>query len=136
MQPQIILITGASSGFGKITAQMLSEQGHIVYGTSRKPSENIGKVRMLVVDVTNSISVRQAVEQIISEQGRMDVLINNAGMGIGVSMYARIVKHDAASGYPSIAAAQSGIYGSLKSSRIMATKKTARTYEVILILRI
>ena len=83
MQPQIILITGASSGFGKITAQMLSEQGHIVYGTSRKPSENIGKVRMLVVDVTNSISVRQAVEQIISEQGRMDVLINNAGMGIG-----------------------------------------------------
>ena len=62
---------------------MLSEQGHIVYGTSRKPSENIGKVRMLVVDVTNSISVRQAVEQIISEQGRMDVLINNAGMGIG-----------------------------------------------------
>ena len=35
-----------------------------------------------------------------------------------------------ASGYPSIAAAQSGIYGSLKSSRIMATKKTARTYEV------
>ena len=80
MQPQIILITGASSGFGKITAQMLSEQGHIVYGTSRKPSENIGKVRMLVVDVTNSISVRQAVEQIISEQGRMDVLINNAGM--------------------------------------------------------
>lgn len=83
MQPQIILITGASSGFGKITAQMLSEQGHIVYGTSRKPSENIGKVQMLVVDVTNSLSVRQAVEQIISEQGRMDVLINNAGMGIG-----------------------------------------------------
>ena len=43
MQSQIILITGASSGFGKITSQMLSEQGHIVYGTSRKTSENMGK---------------------------------------------------------------------------------------------
>lgn len=83
MKSQIILITGASSGFGKITAQMLSEQGHIVYGTSRKFLENTGKVRMLVVDVTNLLSIRQAVEQIISEQGRIDVLINNAGMGIG-----------------------------------------------------
>ena len=51
MQPQVILITGASSGFGKITAQMLSEQGHIVYGTSRKPSEDMNHVKMLVVDV-------------------------------------------------------------------------------------
>ena len=46
MQSQIILITGASSGFGKITSQMLSEQGHIVYGTSRKTSENMGKVKI------------------------------------------------------------------------------------------
>ena len=83
MQPQVILITGASSGFGKITAQMLSEQGHIVYGTSRKPSEDMNHVKMLVVDVTNSLSVCQAVEQILSEQGRIDVLINNAGIGIG-----------------------------------------------------
>ena len=80
MQPQVILITGASSGFGKITAQMLSEQGHIVYGTSRKPSEDMNQVKMLVVDVTNSFSVCQAVERILSEQGRIDVLINNAGI--------------------------------------------------------
>ena len=83
MQPQVILITGASSGFGKITAQMLSEQGHIVYGTSRKPSEDMNQVKMLVVDVTNSFSVCQAVERILLEQGRIDVLINNAGIGIG-----------------------------------------------------
>ena len=83
MQPQVILITGASSGFGKITAQMLSERGHIVYGTSRKPSEDMNQVKMLVVDVTNSFSVCQAVERILSEQGRIDVLINNAGIGIG-----------------------------------------------------
>ena len=79
MQPQVILI----SGFGKITAQMLSEQGHIVYGTSRKPSEDMNQVKMLVVDVTNSFSVCQAVERILLEQGRIDVLINNAGIGIG-----------------------------------------------------
>ena len=83
MQPQVILITGASSGFGKITAQMLSERGHIVYGTSRKPSEDMNHVKMLVVDVTNSFSVCQAVERILSEQERIDVLINNAGIGIG-----------------------------------------------------
>ena len=83
MKPQVILITGASSGFGKITAQMLSEWGHIVYGTSRKPSDNINKVKMLVADVTNPLSIRKAVNQILSEQGRIDVLINNAGMGIG-----------------------------------------------------
>ena len=83
MQPQVILITGASSGFGKITAQMLSERGHIVYGTSRKPSEDMNQVKMLVVDVTNFLSVCQAVERILSEQGRIDVLINNAGIGIG-----------------------------------------------------
>ncbi len=83
MQPQVILITGASSGFGKITAQMLSAQGHIVYGTSRKLSEDMNQVKMLVVDVTNFLSVCQAVERILSEQGRIDVLINNAGIGIG-----------------------------------------------------
>lgn len=82
MQPQVILITGASSGFGKISAQMLSEQGHIVYGTSRKPSgKTADAVKMLVADVTDTLSVRRVIEQIISEQGRIDVLINNAGIG-------------------------------------------------------
>lgn len=83
MQPQVILITGASSGFGKISAQILAEQGHIVYKTSRKTAENIGHTKMLIVDVTNPSSIQEAVRQIVSEQGRIDVLINNAGMGIG-----------------------------------------------------
>lgn len=83
MYSQVILITGASSGFGKFTAQMLSEQGHVVYGTSRKSSENIGNVRMIVVDVTNINSIQNTINKIISEQGKIDVLINNAGIGIG-----------------------------------------------------
>lgn len=83
LQQQVILITGASSGFGKISAQMLAERGHIVYGTNRKQTESSGKVTMLVVDVTDPSSIEQAVNQIYSKHGRIDVLINNAGMGIG-----------------------------------------------------
>ena len=52
MQPQVILITGASSGFGKITAQMLSERGHIVYGTSRKPSEGMNHVKNCLLSMS------------------------------------------------------------------------------------
>lgn len=82
-QSQVILITGASSGFGKITAQTLAAQGHIVYGTSRKQTENKENVTMLIADVTDSNSIHHAVERIIKEQGRIDVLINNAGIGFG-----------------------------------------------------
>ena len=78
----VILITGASSGFGKITANALIEQGHIVYGTSRKAFNASNGCRMLALDVTNPISIQKAIQQIIEEEGRIDVLINNAGMGI------------------------------------------------------
>lgn len=79
---KVILITGASSGFGRISAQMLAEHGHIVYGTSRKASPSVGKVMMLEMDITNNRSIKKGIEQIIAEQNHIDVLINNAGMGI------------------------------------------------------
>lgn len=78
----VILITGASSGFGKTTATALVKQGHIVYGTSRKKVESTNGCRMLTLDVTNPESIQKAIQQIIKEEGHIDVLINNAGMGI------------------------------------------------------
>ncbi len=82
---KVILITGASSGFGKSTAELLAKKGYIVYGTSRKPSEH-PTIKMIVMDVRNRESVQMGVMKIIEEQGHIDVLINNAGMGIGGSL--------------------------------------------------
>ncbi|RHR61803.1 SDR family oxidoreductase [Parabacteroides sp. AF17-28] len=80
---QIILVTGASSGFGKITASLLAQQGHIVYGTSRKETTGTPEgVRMIKMDVIDTASIHEAIARIISEQGRIDVVVNNAGVGI------------------------------------------------------
>ena len=81
---KVVFITGASSGFGKVTADYLSKQGYCVYGTSRNPKEEYtNKIRMLKMDVTDRSSIESAVSIIIKEQDRIDVLINNAGIGIG-----------------------------------------------------
>ncbi len=79
----IILVTGASSGFGRAIASALLRVGHTVYGTSRTPASSMQDgVRMLPMDVRLPGSVDSAVEEIIRREGRIDVLINNAGMGI------------------------------------------------------
>ena len=80
---KVILITGASSGFGKAMAAHLAAAGHTVYGTSRKPQTASEACKMLQVDVTDRASIVAAVQQIIAAEGRIDVLVNNAGMGIG-----------------------------------------------------
>lgn len=79
---KVILITGASSGFGKATAELLASRGHIVYGTSRKATEH-PSIHFLQMDVRDGASVALGVQQVILQEGRIDVLINNAGMGIG-----------------------------------------------------
>src|SRR5665647_335403 len=80
---KVILITGISSGFGKETAKLLSESGHIVYGTIRRDCETSDKINVLRLDLTDSLSIKKAVETVIHKEGRIDVLINNAGMHTG-----------------------------------------------------
>ncbi len=80
---KVILITGISSGFGKETAGLLSEQGHIVYGTIRRDCETSSRINVLRLDLTDPLSIKKAVETVIQKEGRIDVLINNAGMHTG-----------------------------------------------------
>lgn len=82
--PKIILITGASGGLGKAIALRLAKAGHTVYGTSRQPQLNGGHsgFTLLSMDVVNEASVGAAVLEVIKRSGRIDVVINNAGLGI------------------------------------------------------
>lgn len=79
----VVLITGVSSGFGLETARLLSQEGHTVYGTVRREVEPLPQVHYLKVDVRDREAVKNAVNQVIEKEGRIDVLVNNAGMGIG-----------------------------------------------------
>jgi NAD(P)-dependent dehydrogenase (short-subunit alcohol dehydrogenase family) len=80
---KVILITGISSGFGKETALLLSERGHIVYGTVRKEPGSSGSIKYLIMDLTDANSIKSAVATVVKNEGRIDVLINNAGMHTG-----------------------------------------------------
>lgn len=79
----IVFITGISSGFGLETARLLSQEGHIVYGTVRRLVEPLPQVNYFQVDVRDKQAVTDAVRQVVEKEGRIDVLVNNAGMGIG-----------------------------------------------------
>ncbi len=86
MNKKVILLTGASSGIGFETAKRLANEGHIIYGAARRVErmaelkEKYGVIPV-VLDVTDASSCRQVVIQILEEQRRIDVLINNAGYG-------------------------------------------------------
>ncbi len=80
---KVILITGISSGFGKQTARLLSEKGHTVYGTVRRNTISDMPVHYLTMDLTDSDSIKAAVASVAEKEGRIDILINNAGMHTG-----------------------------------------------------
>ena len=80
---KVVLITGGSSGIGKAIGEYLHHKGFVVYGTSRNPDQITHSVFPLVaLDVRNPESIATAVAKIISISGRLDVVINNAGIGI------------------------------------------------------
>ncbi len=82
MKKQVIFITGTSSGLGKAIAELCNENGHIVYGSSRNPPAENPSFKELKVDVTDQQSVQNAVNYVLEKEGRIDVVINNAGLGI------------------------------------------------------
>ncbi len=79
----VILITGISSGFGKAMAERLSSDGHKVYGTYRRETERIPGVKYIRAEITSDEEVAAAVHEVYDAEGRIDVFISNAGMGIG-----------------------------------------------------
>src|SRR5262245_41276974 len=90
MSKKIILITGASSGFGRLTAEALARAGHTVYASMRDVAGRNAKnaaamaaiegadLRPIELDVQSDASAKAAVERIIAESGRIDVLLHNA----------------------------------------------------------
>lgn len=82
---KVVFITGASAGFGHDTAKELLHRGYKVYATARRlePMADLKELgaRLIKVDVTKDDDVRNAVEQIISEEGRIDIVYGNAGYG-------------------------------------------------------
>ncbi len=79
---QVALVTGASSGFGKVIAERLGRTGITVYGTSRSRRADEPAYRMIPMDVGDETSVREAVATVVDRESRIDILVNNAGMGI------------------------------------------------------
>jgi len=80
---KVVLITGGSSGIGKSVGEFLTEKGYVVYGTSRNPSLIKNHLfKLVALDVNNPESILKAVNEVILKEGKLDVLVNNAGVGI------------------------------------------------------
>jgi short-subunit dehydrogenase len=82
---KIILITGASSGMGELTAKYLADNGYIVYAGTRDKNavSNIdNNLKKIYIDVTKTETIKDAIQTIIKNESRIDILINNAGYGL------------------------------------------------------
>ncbi len=84
MDKKVVLITGGSSGIGKCIGTYLISKNFKVYGTARNPKKYKGfdAFELIALDVRSPESVQGAVSEVISKEGQLDILINNAGVGI------------------------------------------------------
>lgn len=84
MEKKVVLITGGSSGIGKSIGSFLKSKGLVVYGTTRSLAKhpNFKDFELIALDVTDAASIKDVVERVITKEGRLDILINNAGVGI------------------------------------------------------
>jgi len=81
---EVVLITGGSSGIGRCIGQYLKSAGYTVYGTARNPGnyKDFKDFPLLKLDVQKAESVQEVVAELIQREGKIDILINNAGVGI------------------------------------------------------
>jgi NAD(P)-dependent dehydrogenase (short-subunit alcohol dehydrogenase family) len=80
---KVVLVTGASSGFGEAVAAELQSRGHRVFGTSRRPMASpAAGYSTVTLDVDDDASVAAGVAEVLRQAGRIDVLVNNAGFGL------------------------------------------------------
>jgi short-subunit dehydrogenase len=86
MEKQVIIVTGASAGMGKDFALALLKHGHTVYGMARRVDkmDEIVKAggKAVALDITDESQIKKAVDQVLKEEGKVDVLINNAGYAL------------------------------------------------------
>jgi len=82
--PKVVLVSGGTSGIGQRCAEELYKRGHTVYATGRRVrGDEEVLYRLLRCDITDQEAVESLVSQVVSEQGRIDVLVNCAGFGLG-----------------------------------------------------
>ncbi|DAB27348.1 MAG: short-chain dehydrogenase/reductase [Sulfurimonas sp. RIFOXYD12_FULL_33_39] len=81
---KVVLITGATSGMGELSAKFLADSGYIVYAGSRDENVKSGdsNLKHVYIDVTKTATIKSAVDTIIKKEGKIDVLVNNAGYGL------------------------------------------------------
>ena len=129
----VVVISGASSGIGFETSKLFADNGHTVYGLSRRGTGYEGAIN-LSADVTSDESVKAAFDTIIQKEGHIDILINNAGFGISGAVECTAIE-DAKRQFDVnlfgvLRCAQSAVPAMTKGSRIVNISSAAAIFSI------